>query len=52
MKTPENTEQDSDDTEPANGGGILKEYRYDCMYSPSKEAITKKKNYLWRLGSI
>jgi hypothetical protein len=42
MKTPKNTEEDSDDPEPANDGDILMEYCYDCMYSPGIETVTKK----------
>ena len=42
-KPPENTEEDSDDPEPADKG-IQMEYSYDLLCSPSIGAVTK--NYL------
>ena len=43
MKTPENTQEDPDDPEPADGD-IQMEYSSDQSYSPSIGAVTK--NYL------
>jgi hypothetical protein len=44
MKTPENTEEDSDDCESPDEGDIQMEYSSAQLYSPSTEAVTK--NYL------
>jgi len=41
MKTPENTEEDHDDPQPADEGDIQKEYFSDYTYSPSIRTITK-----------
>jgi hypothetical protein len=43
VKTLENTEEESDETEPAGYGDIFKEYS-DELYSPSTEKGTK--NYM------
>jgi hypothetical protein len=45
MKTPENTKNDPDDPEPANGY-IQMEYSTDYLISPITGAVTK--NYLKR----
>lgn len=44
MKTPENTEDDTDEQEAADEGEIPVEYYSDQLYHPSTEAVTK--NYL------
>jgi len=41
MKTPENTEEDPDDPQPAYEGDIQMEYSSDYMYSPSIRNLTK-----------
>jgi hypothetical protein len=44
MMTPENTEEEPDDSEPADGGDIQTLYCSDKFYSPSIGTVTK--NYL------
>jgi hypothetical protein len=44
MKTPQNTEEDFDDTAPADEGSIRVQYSSDQLYSQSKGAA--KNNYL------
>jgi len=46
VKTPENTKEDSDDSEPADEGDTQIEYPFDELYRPSIGAVTK--NYLLR----
>jgi hypothetical protein len=41
---PDNTEQETDDPEPADEGDIQMQYSSDKLYSPSIGAVTK--NYL------
>jgi hypothetical protein len=44
VKTPESTEEDSDDPEPADEGDIQMDYSSDWLYVPSTGGVTK--NYL------
>ena len=44
IRTPKNTEEDSDDSEPADKGDIQIEYSSEQLYSLTRGAITK--NYL------
>jgi len=41
MKTPENTEEDHDNPQPADEGDIQMEYSSDYTYSPSITTTTK-----------
>jgi len=41
MKTPEHTEEDPDDPQPADEVDIQMEYSYDYTYSPSIRTVTK-----------
>ena len=41
MKTPENTEEDHDDPQPADEGDIQMEYFSDYKYSSSIRTVTK-----------
>jgi hypothetical protein len=49
MKTPENTEEDPGDPEPAGQGGMQMKFPSDYLYSPSTGAITKI--YMYKLRS-
>jgi hypothetical protein len=41
VRTPENTEEDLGDPEPAAGGDTQMQYSSDKLYSPSIGAVTK-----------
>jgi hypothetical protein len=49
-KTPQDTEEDSNDTEPADEQSIPVEYSSDQLYSQSKGATIH--NYLYELRSV
>jgi hypothetical protein len=41
MKTPDNTQEDPDDSEPADEEDIQMEYYSDQLYNPNIGAVTK-----------